>query len=465
MSSVQSQRLFGHPRGLAYIAFTESWERFSFYGMQALLVLYMTGHLLQPGVVEGVAGFAGVRGAIEAVTGPLSVQALGTQIFGLYVALIYFTPILGGAIGDRLTGRRAAVLMGAVLMALGHFLMAFEAAFVWALSALIVGAGLLKGNLAAQVGNLYSKHDPRREHAYTIYMIAINIGAFLAPLVCGTLGEIYGWHYGFGAAGLGMLIGIVIYLSGLRHLPAETVKTETRVSRRLAPDERRTVAALFVVLTLTSLFWIPQAQVWNTYPLWQRDFVDRGAFAFTIPVTWFQSIDSLAMLALAPVVMLWWRRQERHSSQPGDMAKVAIGCALYGTAFLLLSAGQMTAGTGKVALVWPLAFHLICALAYIYAAPNAMSLVSRVAPPSVNAMMVGAYSLGIFVGGIVSGWLGRFYEPLQPTMFWALHGAIAFVGGVLFVLLRRPLERSMASGKAARTSLERADAQQPEIAQ
>lgn len=433
--------LLGHPRGLLYIAFTEAWERFSFYGMQALLVLYMTGYLLQPGVIEGVTGFAALRGAIESVTGPLSVQALAAQIFGLYVGLIYFTPIVGGAIGDRITGHKAAVLVGAVLMALGHFLMAFEAAFVGALIALILGAGLLKGNLASQVGNLYEKDDSRRDRAYTLYMIAINIGAFVAPLVCGTLGEVYGWHYGFGAAGVGMVIGIGIYLSGLRHLPPETGAATPRTGQRLAPREIRTVAALLVVLALTSLFWIPQAQVWNVYPLWQRDYVDRGVTEFTVPVTWFQSLDALTMLAMAPLVMMFWRAQARRGAEPSDLPKVAIGSAVYAAAFLLLSIGQIAANADKVAMGWPLAFHLTCAVGYLYAAPNALSLISRFAPPSVNAMMVGAFSLGIFVGGIVSGWLGRFYEPLQPAAFWALHAAFPLVGAVLFVSLRRLLER------------------------
>ncbi|HEV3311632.1 MAG TPA: oligopeptide:H+ symporter, partial [Chloroflexota bacterium] len=222
--------VIGHPRGLAYIALTEAWERFSFYGMQALLVLYMTGRLLKPGVIEGVAGFISFRTGLELVFGRLSTQALASQIFGLYIGLIYLLPILGGLIGDRLVGRRRAVMMGAVMMAIGHFMMAVEVVFLPALAALIVGCGLLKGNLAAQVGDLYAKDDPRRDRAYTIYVTAINIGAFLAPLVCGTLGEFYGWHYGFGVAGVGMLIGLAIYVAGRRYLPAEspTRKAEPR---------------------------------------------------------------------------------------------------------------------------------------------------------------------------------------------------------------------------------------------
>lgn len=427
----------GHPRGLTYIFFTETWERFSFYGMQALLMLYMTGYLLQPGAIERVAGFAGFRAALESVFGQLSTQALASQTFGLYVALIYLTPILGGLIGDRWIGRTRAVLAGALLMAVGHFMMAVEAAFLPALSALILGSGLLKGNLAAQVGNLYPKEDRRRDRAYTMYVTAINIGAFVAPLICGSLGELYGWHYGFGAAGVGMLIGIVIYLTGLRYLPPESRGRSLQQRVALQAGDGRILMALLVLLLITAAFWIVQAQVWNIYPLWLRDRVDRGLpFDLTMPVTWFQSLDALAVLLLAPGIILFWRRQGQRQAEPSDLAKIAIGSGAIGVACLFLSLGQALAGSGPVALVWPVLFHFGVAVAYLYVAPIALSLVSRAAPTAVNAMLVGSYYLGIFVGGIVSGWLGRFYESLQPMAFWLLHAAIGGAGAALILLLR-----------------------------
>ena len=439
----RSGEFLGHPRGLAYIAFTEAWERFSFYGMQALLTLYMTGYLLKPGNVERVAGFASLRAGLESLYGPLSIQALASTVFGLYVGFIYFTPVLGGLVGDRLTGRRPAVLAGAVLMALGHFMMAFEAAFLPALLALIVGAGLLKGNLAAQVGGLYAHDDRRRDSAYTIYVTAINVGAFVAPLVCGTLGELYSWHYGFASAGFGMLIGIVIYLAGSKYLPPEVVRGKLAARPRLQPGEGRVLVALFVLLGITSLFWTAQAQVWNVYPLWLRDYVNRAAFGLSVPVTWFQSLDSLTVLLLAPVLVVLWRAQAKRHSEPPDLSKVALGCALYGVAFILLTLGQLAAHGGPVALIWPVAFHFFTSLGYLYAAPVALSLVSRTAPIAVNAMMVGAYYLGIFVGGLLSGQLARFYEPMQPAAFWALHALVAASGTVLIFALRRPLIRAL----------------------
>ena len=430
--------ILGHPRGLAYIIFTEGWERFSFYGMQALLVLYMVGHLLQPGVVEGVAGFAGFRAGMEAVFGPLSVQALASQIFGLYIGLVYFFPVLGGLAGDRYLGRTRAVVIGAVLMAIGHFLMAFEAAFLLALASLILGSGLLKGNLAAQVGDLYPKDDSRRDSAFSIYCLAINAGAFVAPLVCGTLGEIYGWHYGFGVAGVGMLIGMSIYLMGRVHLPVDKL-TVAAERPKLRPGDGRVVAALAGVIGITSLYWTAQTQVWNVYPLWLRDRVDRDLFGFTVPVTWFQSIDTLAVLAIAPVVIGLWRRQARRQAEPKELTKIAIGCAAFMTACLLLTASEALAGGGKIGILWPTLFHFCCAVGYLYVWPVTLALISRTAPRAVNGMMVGAYYLAMFAGGIFSGWLARFYEVLPASQFWLLHGLVVGGGTVLVVAFYRRL--------------------------
>jgi POT family proton-dependent oligopeptide transporter len=392
--------------------------------------------------VEHVAGFAAFRRALETVTGPLSVQALASQIFGFYVGLIYFTPVLGGLIGDRLLGRRAAVLAGALLMALGHFMMAFEATFLAALAALILGSGFLKGNLAAQVGALYPKTDQRRDAGYQLYCMAINVGAFTAPLVCGTLGELWGWHYGFAAAGLGMLASVAIYVAGSRDLPAETARLAAADRPRLSPGDGRLIAALLALLAITSLFWVAQTQVWNTYPVWLRDRVDRNLLGAVVPVTWFQSLDSLAVLVLAPAVIWLWRTQAARKGEPGELTKIALGCLAFAVACAGLAAGEALK-TDKVAILWPVAFHFICAVGYLYAGPVTLALVSRVAPPAVNAMLVGGYYLTLFAGGLASGWLGRFYETLSPAAFWLLHGAIVAVGGVLILLLRPVFARRL----------------------
>src|SRR5207342_407147 len=210
-----------HPRGLAFLFTTEMWERFSYYGMRALLVLYMTKHLLAPEQAGNVLGLAGVRSALEAAFGPLEMQPLSSQIYGLYTALVYLTPIFGGLLADRVLGQRRTVILGAILMAIGHFLMAVEQLFLFALGALILGNGAFKPNISTQVGGLYAPGDPRRDRAFSIFYVGINVGAFLAPLVCGTLGEMLGWRYGFAAAGVGMLISLAVYLYAMPTLPMD----------------------------------------------------------------------------------------------------------------------------------------------------------------------------------------------------------------------------------------------------
>ena len=203
---------FGHPAGLSYLFATEMWERFSYYGMRALLVLYMVEYLLQPQHADNVLGLSSFRAGLEAVFGPLAAQPLASQIYGFYTGLVYLTPIFGGLLADRVLGQRRTVVLGAALMAAGHFMMAFEGLFLFALLLLILGNGCFKPNVSTQVGALYAPGDRRRDRAFSIFYVGINLGAFFSPLVCGTLGEEWGWHYGFGAAGVGMTIGLVIYL-------------------------------------------------------------------------------------------------------------------------------------------------------------------------------------------------------------------------------------------------------------
>src|SRR5205809_964532 len=237
MHNPEDRSFIGHPRVLGYIAFTEAWERFSYYGMQALLVLYMVNRLLHPGHIENIAGFGPFRHTIESVRGSLSNQALASTIFGLYTGLVYLTPIAGGWIADRVLGRTRTVTIGALLMAAGHFLMAFDFSFLLALLCLLTGVGCFKGNLASQVGALYPVGDNRRADAYQIYYLFINASVIIAPLVTGTLGEKVGWHWGFGAAGVGMVIGLVIYLAGRKYLPPDSPVVEQNAG---APKPRMT---------------------------------------------------------------------------------------------------------------------------------------------------------------------------------------------------------------------------------
>ncbi len=219
----------GHPRGLFYLAFTEGWERFSYYGMTALLALYMVNQLLLPGHIEQIAGFARFRAAVESLVGPLSTQALASQIFGLYSGFVYFTPLLGGMIADRWIGQRNGVVIGALSMSAGHIAMTFDKSFLLALLLLVIGSGFLKGNISAQVGALYPPEDEaRRTRGFIIFSTAINVGAVAGPLFCGLLAQVYGWHYGFGVAAIFMLVGLATYLYGYRYLPARVERRKLR---------------------------------------------------------------------------------------------------------------------------------------------------------------------------------------------------------------------------------------------
>src|SRR5215831_8775981 len=263
-----SGEIFGHPRALAYLFATEMWERFSYYGMRALLVLYMLKFLFTSQRTSEVVGLESLQSALEFAFGPLAPQPLASQIYGFYTGLVYLTPILGGLLADRLLGQRRTVIVGATVMAIGHFLMAFEQLFLIALGFLILGNGAFKPNISTQVGSLYPPGDRRRDRAFSIFYVGINLGAFLAPLVCGTLGEELGWHYGFTAAGIGMTLGLMIYLIATPHLPADAFAARPSSGATLDLSAWQSIIALLLLFAPVSLFWATYEQQGNTIALW-----------------------------------------------------------------------------------------------------------------------------------------------------------------------------------------------------
>ena len=339
------QAFLGHPKGLFYLAFTEAWERFSYYGMTALVVLYMVNQLLLPGHAEHIVGFESLKAIIESVVGPLSTQALASQLFGLYSGLVYFTPLLGGLIADRLIGQRNAVVIGALLMSAGHLAMVFDESFLLALLLLVIGCGFLKGNISAQVGAVYPPNEAaRRVRGFVIFSTGINFGATLGPLLCGFLAQEYGWHYGFGAAAVFMLAGLLTYLSGSRHLPASVPGNQNH-GTPLTPADWRIVRALAAVIMITIFPSLVFFQHFNALPIWIQDHVAIRVGTFEIPIPWFQSIDPLtSILGAAPLLWLW-RRQTSRSVEPCDLDKIGIGCWIAaGSTVLLVAASYFSAG-------------------------------------------------------------------------------------------------------------------------
>jgi POT family proton-dependent oligopeptide transporter len=434
---------FGQPKGLAYLAFTEAWERFSYYGMTALLVLYMVNQLLLPGHVEHVVGFAAFRSAIEGLFGPLSTQQLASQIFGLYAGFVYFTPVLGGWIADRWIGQRNAVVIGALAMSGGHLAMAFDQSFLLALLLLITGSGLLKGNISAQVGGLYPVDDEvRRTRGFAIFSTGINFGAVVGPLICGLLASVYGWHVGFGTAALFMLAGLATYLSGYRHLPAR-IERKMLAAAPMGRGDWGIVAALAAVMAITVFQSIAYYQLANVMPVWLQQYGDVAIGSFAIPIPWFQSIDPLFSILSVPVLFAVWSWQGRHGGEPSELGKIGQGAWVCMLANLVLVAAIALAPTGRVLWVWPFLYCALQGVAFIYYWPTLLALVSRAAPAKINATMMGICFLTLFIANNLIGWIGTFYEKLAPLAFWALHAGIAAAGGVLVLIFGTALQRAL----------------------
>ena len=429
--------LFGHPRGLTFLFATEMWERFSYYGMRALLVLYMVKYLLAPQHAAGVAGLGAFKSALEFVFGPLETQQLASQIYGFYTGLVYLTPILGGLLADRVLGQRRTVILGAALMAIGHFMMAFEHLFLFALGVLILGNGAFKPNISTQVGALYAPGDRRRDRAFSIFYVGINLGAFLAPLVCGTLGEEFGWHYGFAAAGVGMTAGLVIYLFAAPALPPDALAR--RETTHAPPDRaaRRSIVALLLLFLPVSLFWGIYEQQGNTIVLWASEYTDRHLLGAQIPVTWFQALNPFMIFAFTPFIVALWRRQG--AREPSTVAKMAIGCFLAAFAYLLLVAAAFFSGGAQASWLWLFVYFVVLTIGELYLSPTSLSLVTIVAPLHLLSMMMGVWLATSFIGGFLAGYLGTFWSSMTKSAFFLMLALIAAVAGLAIALLSRPL--------------------------
>jgi POT family proton-dependent oligopeptide transporter len=441
-----ASELFGHPRGLTYLFTTEMWERFSYYGMKALLVLYMVKYLLHPERAQTVIGLAGLKAALESIFGPLDIQPLSSHIYGLYTGLVYLTPVLGGYLADRVFGQRRMVIIGASLMAVGHFMMAFEPLFLLALLVLILGNGAFKPNISTQVGTLYAPGDPRRDRAFSIFYVGINLGAFLAPLICGTLGEEIGWHYGFGAAGVGMTIGLAIYLYASRTLPPD-VRSRLRTEGKPQPfghDEWRAMGALMLLALPVTFFWATYEQQGNTIALWANDYTDRTinllVWSGQIPVTWFQAFNPFMIFAFTPFILALWKRQATRGSEPSTVLKMSFGCFGVAAANLILVAAALSAGGGKASWLWLTAYFIVLTIGELYLSPVGLSLVTKVAPARAVSMMMGLWLATSFTGNFAAGYLGSFWSSMDKGSFFMMIAAIAALAGLVILAFVRPLK-------------------------
>ena len=431
----------GHPRGLAFLGFTEAWERFSYYGMQTLLVLYMVHQLLLPGHIEHIAGFGPFRAAIEHLYGgKLSTVALASAIFGLYTGLVYLTPIAGGLLADRWLGKTRTVLLGALLMSAGHFLMAFDFSFLLALLCLLTGVGCFKGNLASQVGALYAPGDLRRADAYQIYYLFISAAVVAAPLVSGTLGELYGWHYGFGAAGIGMLIGLGVYRAGRRWLPPDVAAGAVGAPAAVAATpaapltrtERKAVLLLVALIPVLAIGTVGNQEIFNAYLLWVPGHVDLVFFHHRLPTTWLVTIDAAVSILGLIAALAFWRLWARHFREPSEIVKLVIGFVLSICALLsLVAAAAVSAQGGKASFGWVMAFEVLNSLGFSNVLPVGLALYTRASPKALAGTMVGVYFLNLFACNNLVGWLGGLVERLSGVQFWGLHAALVGAAAIL----------------------------------
>ena len=404
---------FGQPRGLTILFLTEMWEIFSYYGMRSLLVYYMTKQLLIG-------------------------QERASLIYGTYTAMAYFTPIVGGVIADRWLGKRRAVIIGGSIMAAGHFMMAFEPAFYLALATIALGNGLFLPSLPSQINDLYRTDDPRRGWAYNVYYVGINIGGFLAPLVCGTLGEFYGWHWGFGAAGVGMVAGLIVYIAGGKYLPEQR-----RVARKDPPaatsaiNHRSTFLLLFAIGLAVTVFRGAYEQVGNTVALWADAGVNRATPLLTIPMTWFQSLNPLLVFLMTPFLLARWRRQADAGRPQSSMRRMAMGALLVAGAYLLLAIVALEAGPGRASWLWLVSFFVIFTLGELHILPTGLGLFARLAPAGFGATTVAAWFLAIFSGSLTAGAVGALWGATTHARFFVLLTGIAtLAAGMLFALDR-----------------------------
>lgn len=404
---------FGHPRGLTILFLTQMWECFSFFGMRALLVYYMIGEL----------GFS---------------QQKSSLIYGVYTSLIFLTPMGGGILSDRWLGRRTSVIVGSSAMAAGHFMMAFEGLFFPALLTIALGAGLFIPSLPSQIKELYRPDDPRRLGSYNVYYVGINTGGFLAPLICGALGETLGWHWGFGAAGIGMVIGLLVYLFGGKYLPPEVnraAKPELAAADAPAASPWGLLAATgFAVV----IFRCAYEQMGNTIAVWAQSGVDRAVLGWTIPMTWFQAMNPLFIVLFTPVVLAFWRRQADRGAEMPPLLRMAVGAWIVAAAYLALGAVTALAPVGGASWAWLLLFIAAITVGELWVLPVGLGLFGRLAPAGLAATMIAAWYLAGFAGNLLAGAIGASLTGLGPVKFFGLMALVAtLAGGVLYGLSHR----------------------------
>jgi POT family proton-dependent oligopeptide transporter len=464
--------LGGHPKGLNVLFFTEMWERFSYYGMRAILVLFMVAP-----VVQGGLGF--------------SMEKAGT-IYGLYTMGVYITSIPGGLIADKLIGPRKAILWGGIVIALGHFTMAFSsiAAFYGGMILIVLGTGLLKPNISTMVGRLYGPNDTRRDAGFSIFYMGINVGATLSPLVCGSLaqGQEFknllikmglhsesSWHFGFAAAGVGMCLGLLHLLAqyklldgigervksepsnkdqsedragGETAVPADTKSHKAAVGSFFTVDEWRKLAALGVLLLFNTLFWAVYEQGGSSLNVFADVNTNNSLFGFAFPSSWLQALQPVYVILLAPVFSwLWIKLAQR---QPSSPAKFAMGLLFLSLGILIMVPAALLTAHGKVTALFLVTVYFVETLGELCLSPVGLSTVTKLAPRRFQSLTMGSWFVSSAIGNMVAGTLSTFFKSDSAASMAALFGGMAvatFIASMLLFILTPKIKQLMGSVK------------------
>ena len=425
--------LLGHPKGLFVLFLTEMWERFSFYGMRALLVLFLIDN------VRGGLGWS---------------EADALKLYGIYTMAVYMLGIPGGALADRYIGQRAAVFLGGLLQCIGHFLLALqnELIFIAGLCCITIGTGLLKPNISAMVGGLYAKGDPRRDGGFTIFYIGINIGAFLASIIVGWVGEVYGWHYGFSLAGFCMLIGIVTFLIGKKHLGSVGIKPQrakkigsaTLAHITFTKKEKDRLLVLVISLLAVCTFFAAFEQAGGLMSLYTKKYTNRYIFNWELPTSIFQGLNPAFVMIFGPIVALIWSKLDKRYKQISSIYKMGVGNIIISLGFLVMvgaSLQKQNSFTGQSDLHWLVNAYLLHTLGELCLSPVSLSFITKVAPQRIKSSMMGIYFAAIGAASWIAGKLGEQSVLLGDLIVFKRIFVFTATLGLLFILFNKKLKK------------------------
>tara|TARA_B110000444_G_scaffold261539_1_gene314883 strand:+ start:2011 stop:3342 length:1332 start_codon:yes stop_codon:yes gene_type:complete len=428
----EQSEIFGHPKGLFVLFFTEMWERFSYYGMRAILVLYL--------VTQSTGDNPGL--------GWSNMDALA--LYGWYTMLVYVASIPGGWIADRLIGQKKSVLIGGLSLCLGHCILAVEEmwAFYSGLGLIIAGVGLLKPNISTMVGGLYAQGDLRRDKGFTIFYIGINIGAFLSSLIVGYIGEIHGWHYGFGLAGIGMLLGQFVYMAGQKHLThvgnllakTEDPEAQKKYEQPLSRIEKDRVKVLLLSFLIVIVFWGAFEQAGGLMNIYTLEKTNRMIAGMTIPASVFQSLNAAFIIILGTTVAGYWAIRSSKNKESSSLFKMAIGTMIMGTGFFFMSAASAEFDTnGSSAMYWLVFAYLFHTIGELCASPVALSFITKLAPVKYASIMMGLYFAMTGFGNKLAGFLGESASDLGEFVIFTGIALFCIAFGLLIILFKKQL--------------------------